>query len=308
MNYKDYYTVLGVSKGATSEEIRKAYRKLAMKYHPDKTKGDKAASAKFTDINEANQVLSDPEKRTKYDQFGADWKHYEEAGAQPGGFDWNKYAAPGSGRKQGMDSDAFESMFAQGEDVDLFELLFGGRGARRQGRRSAAFKGEDLSAETTISLDEAYNGSARLIQLDNQKIKVTIPRGIAEEQVLRMAGKGMDGIQGGPRGDLYLTVKIAAHPEFHRKGNDLHRKLPVELYTAVLGGKSLVKTPKGAVKVEIPPETQNNKELRLRGLGMPVFGKKNEFGDMFVTIDIQLPEHLTPGEMDLFGKLAALRK
>ncbi|HEX7510925.1 MAG TPA: J domain-containing protein [Chitinivibrionales bacterium] len=308
MNYKDYYAVLGVSKEATSDEIRRAYRKLAMKYHPDKTKGDKAASAKFTDINEANQVLSDPEKRRKYDQFGADWKHYEEAGAQPGGFDWKKYAAPGSGRKQGMDADEFESMFAQGEDVDLFELLFGGRGARRRGGRSAAFKGEDLSAETTISLDEAYNGSTRLIQLDGQKIKVTIPRGIAEEQVLRLPGKGMVGIQGGPSGDLYLTVKVGEHAEFHRKGNDLHRKLPVELYTAVLGGKALVKTPKGAVKVDILAETQNNKELRLRGLGMPVFGKKNDYGDMFVTIDIQVPDHLTPGEIDLFRKLAALRK
>jgi curved DNA-binding protein len=308
MNYKDYYNVLGVSKEATADEIKKAYRKLAMKFHPDKTTGNKAANEKFNEINEANQVLSDPEKRKKYDQFGADWKQYEQAGAQPGGFDWKKYARPETGRAQEMNAEEFESMFSQGEDVDLFELLFGRRGARGQGRRTAAYKGEDLSAETTISLDEAYHGCARLIQLDGQKIKVTIPPGIADEQVLRIAGKGTEGGRGGPGGDLYLYVKVAAHPEFHRKGNDLHRDFQVELYTAVLGGKTLVKTPKGAVKVDIPPETPNHKVLRLRGLGMPVFGKKNEFGDMFVTIEILVPNHLTEQEVDLFGKLAALRK
>ena len=307
MNYKDYYNVLGVAKEATADEIKKAYRKLAMKFHPDKTTGNKAANERFNDINEANQVLGDPEKRKKYDQFGADFKHYEEAGSQPGGFDWSKYASPDDKRKRGMNADEFESTFAQGEEVDLFELLFGGRGARRLGRRSAAFKGDDLSAETVISLEEAYNGCARLIQLEGQKIKVTIPRGIADEQVLRTAGIGLEGIQGCPSVDLYLTVKVAAHPEFHRKGNDLHRIFPVELYTAVLGGKTLVKTLKGAVKVDILPETPNNKELRLRGLGMPVFGKKKDYGDMFVTIDVQLPEHLTPREIELFGTLAALR-
>jgi curved DNA-binding protein len=308
MNYKDYYNVLGVSKDATADEIKRAYRKLAMKFHPDKTTGNKAANEKFNEINEANQVLSDPEKRKKYDQFGADWKQYEQAGAQPGGFDWKKYARPEGGRTQGMNAEEFESMFSQGEDVDLFELLFGGRGARGQGRRSSAYKGEDLSAETTVSLDEAYRGCARLIQLDDQKIKVTISCGIADEQVLRIAGKGMEGSPGGPQGDLYLTVKIAAHPEIHRKGDDLYRRVPVELYTAMLGGKTLVKTLKGAVKVDIVPETPNNKVLRLRGLGMPVFGKKNGFGDLFVTIDIQLPDHLSAQEIDLFGKLQALRK
>jgi curved DNA-binding protein len=308
MNYKDYYKVLGVSQTATADEIKKAYRKLAMKFHPDKTTGNKAANDKFNEINEANQVLSDPEKRKKYDQFGADYQRYEQAGAQPGGFDWSKYASPGGKQNQGMSAEEFESMFAEGSDIDLFELLFGGRGGRRQGRRSAAFKGEDLNAETTVSLDEAYHGTARLIQLDGQKIKVTIPCGIADEQMLRIAGKGMEGIRGGPSGDLYLTVKVAAHPEIHRKGSDLHCDFPVDVYTAILGGKTLVKTLKGAVKVDIPAETQNHKVLRLHGLGMPVFGKKNEYGDLFVTIDVQLPDHLTPQETDLFAKLAALRK
>ncbi len=307
MNYKDYYKVLGVSQTATADEIRKAYRTLALRYHPDKTKGDKAANEKFMEINEANQVLSDPEKRRKYDQFGHDWKQYENAGSQPGGFDWSKYAGAGSRQKQRMNAEEFESMFGAGEDIDLFELLFGERGGRRQGRAKAAFKGEDLNAETTLSLEEAYHGSARLIQLDGQTIRVTIPPGIADEQVLRIAGKGMGGIRGGPKGDLYLTVRLAPHPDFHRKGNDLHRDVPVELYTAILGGNALVKTPRGAVKVAIPKETPNHKVLRLRGLGMPVFGEKNAFGDLFVTIDIKLPEHLSLEEAGLFEKLAALR-
>ncbi len=308
MNYKDYYSVLGVSKEATADEIKKAYHKLAVKYHPDKTRGDKAASEKFKEINEANQVLGDAEKRKKYDQFGTDWKHYEESGAQPGGFDWSKYASGGGTQKQRMSADEFESMFDTGGDIDLFELLFGERVGRRQGRRSAAFKGDDLNAETTLSLEEAYHGSSRLIHLDNQTIRVTIPPGIVDGQVLRISGKGMAGFNGGTPGDLYLTVKIAPHPEFYRKGNDLHRDMPVELYTAMLGGKVLVKTLKGAVKVNIPKETPNRKVLILRGLGMPVFNKKNTFGDMFVTIDIQLPDHLAPQETELFRKLAAVRK
>jgi len=309
MNYKDYYNILGVPKEATTDGIRKAYRKLALRYHPDKTKADKAANEKFVEINEANQVLSDPEKRKKYDQFGADWKRYEESGSQQGGFDWSKYAAGAGGpQKQRMSAEEFESMFGAGEDVDLFELLFGGRGGRRRATRTAAFKGEDLNAETTLSLEEAYHGSTRLIRLDGQTISVRIPPGIADEQVLRVASKGMDGINGGLNGDLYLVVKIAQDPEFHRKGNDLYRDVPVELYTAMLGGKVLVKTPKGAVKVDVPKETPNRKVLRLRGLGMPVFGTKDAFGDLFVTIDIKLPDRLTPEETELFGKLAALRK
>ena len=309
MNYKDYYSILGVPKEATDDEIRKAYRKLALRYHPDKTKSDKAANEKFVEINEANQVLSDPEKRKKYDQFGADWKRYEEAGSQQGGFDWSKYAAgAGGSQKQRMSTEDFESMFGAGEDIDLFELLFGGRGGRRRAARPAAYRGEDLNAETTLSLEEAYHGSTRLIRLDNQTISVTIPPGIADEQVLRVAGKGMDGINGGPKGDLYLIVKIAQDPEFHRKGNDLYRDVPVELYTAMLGGKVLVKTPKGAVKVDVPKETPNRKVLRLRGLGMPVFGTMGVFGDLFVTIDIKLPDRLTPEETELFRRLAALRK
>lgn len=308
MTYKDYYKVLGVAKTAATDEIKKAYRRLAKKYHPDKAKEDKAAEEKFKDINEANEVLSDPVKRKKYDQFGADWKQYEAAGAQPGGFDWSKYTSGRGGQTHRTSTHESDAMFTDDGVGDLFEMLFGQRSSQRQGRRSVVIKGEDLETETTLSLEEAYHGTMRFIQLDGQRIKVTIKPGVADQQMLRIAGKGRDGLNGGPNGDLYLTVKIAPHPEFHRKGNDLHRDLPVELYTAVLGGKTQIKTLKGKVAVNIPKGTPNGKELRLQGLGMPVYGTKNEFGNLYVTIVVQLPDHLSEQEIELFRKLSTLRK
>jgi curved DNA-binding protein len=308
MTYKDYYKVLGVPNTATPEEIKKAYRVLAQKYHPDKTKGDKGAEDKFKDVNEANEVLSDPEKRKKYDQFGSEWKHYQEGGAQPGGFDWSKYAGGQGGRTHRTTSEDFNSMFGEGGAGDIFELLFGQHGGSRRGRRNAALKGEDLNAETTLSLEEAYKGSTRLIELDGQTIRVTIKPGIADGQDLRIPGKGAPGMNGGPGGDLYLTIRITPHPDFERKGNDLHRDLPVDLYTAVLGGKTQVKTLKGAVNMNIPTGTQTGAELRLKGLGMPVYGKKDEYGNLFVKVVVQIPQNLSEGEIELFKKLAMLRK
>jgi curved DNA-binding protein len=308
MTYKDYYKDLGVGKNATPAEIKKAYRALANRYHPDKAKGDKAAEEKFKEINEANEVLSDPVKRKKYDQFGADWKHYEEAGAQPGGFDWSKYASGGGGQTHRTSTQGSETMFTDEGVGDLFEMLFGQHSGQRPGRRSVVIKGEDLETETTLSLEEAYHGTTRFIKLNGQTIKVTINPGVADQQMLRIAGKGGSGSSGGANGDLYLTVKIAPHPEYHRKGNDLHLDLPVELYTALLGGKTHIKTLKGKVTVNIPKGTPNGKELRLRGLGMPVYAKNNKFGNLFVKVDTVLPENLSQEETELFGKLAALRK
>ncbi len=308
MIYKDYYKDLGVGKTATPGEIKKAYRTLAVKYHPDKNRGDKSAEEKFKVISEANEVLSDPAKRKKYDQFGADWKHYEEAGGQPGGFDWSKYAGDRAGQTHRTGTNESDTAFGDVGIDDLFEMLFGQHGGRRQGKRSVVIKGEDLATETTLSLEEAYHGTTRLIQLTGQTIKVTIKPGVADQQMLRIAGKGGRGLGGGPNGDLYLTIKIAPHSEFHRDGNDLHCDLSVDLYTAVLGGKTQVKTLKGKVKVDIPKGTQNGKELRLRGLGMPVYGKKNEFGNLLVKVNVVLPEKLSDEEMKLFGKLVALRK
>jgi curved DNA-binding protein len=306
MKYKDYYQVLGVPKTATPEEIKKAFRRLALQYHPDKTKGDKAAEEKFKDINEANEVLSDPEKRRKYDQFGEDWKHYQETGAHPGGFDWSKYAGGGETRR--MSREEFDEMFS-GEGVgDLFELLFGRRGGSTRRPRRTAIRGEDIDAEATLTLEEAYRGTMRLIKLDGQTIKVTIRPGIPDGHALRIGGKGAPGFQGGPNGDLYLTVRVTPHSQFQRKGDDLSVDMPVDLYTAMLGGKAPVITLKGTVNVDIPMGTMNGKILRLRGLGMPIYGRKNEFGNLLVKVVIQLPQNLTAEEKDLFRRLAALRQ
>ncbi len=308
MTYKDYYKVLGVPNTATQDEIKKAYRALALKYHPDKSKGSKGAEDKFKEINEANEVLSDPEKRKKYDQFGQDWKHYKEAGPQTGGFDWSKYAAGQGGQARQMSPEEFNAMFGEEGAGSIFDLLFGQRGGTRRGRRSAAIPGEDLNAEATLTLEEAYKGAMRLINLDGQTIRVTIKPGIADGQDLRIPGKGGPGANGGAAGDLYLTIRIAPHPEFERKGNDLFRDLPVDVYTAALGGKTEVKTLKGAIKVNIAKGTQNGTELRLKGLGMPVYGKKDEFGNLIVKVVIQTPQNLSEAEIDLFKKLAAMRK
>ncbi|MSS72596.1 MAG: J domain-containing protein [Candidatus Latescibacteria bacterium] len=309
MAYKDYYKVLGVPSTASPEEIKKAYRKLAFKYHPDKTKGDKADEDKFKDINEANEILEDPEKREKYDQFSKDWKRYQAAGAQAGGFDWSKYAGPGAGQTHHRSSEELNALFGEEDFGDVFEMLFGQQVGKKRGRRNTAIKGEDLDAETTLSLEEAYQGSTRLIRLNNgQTLRVMIRPGIADQQVLRIPGKGGEGLNGGPDGDLYLTVRIAPNPEFQRRGTDLHGDLEVDLYTAVLGGKAQARTLKGTVKIDIPKEAPNGKVLRLRGLGMPIYGKKDEFGNLFVKVVIQIPDYLSEQEIDLFKKLKALRK
>jgi curved DNA-binding protein len=307
MPYKDFYKILGVSKSASTDEIKKAYRKLANKYHPDKTKGDKSAEEKFKEINEANGVLSDPVKRKKYDRFGADWKQYEEAGSQPGGFDWSKYTSGRGGQGRTMSEEEFGAMFNE-EGSDLFETIFGQQGGSRRGKRSRAVKGDDFEAETTLTLEEAYHGSARLLTVNDQTIKITIKPGILDQHILRVEGKGSHGVNGGPNGDLYMTVRIAPHEEFQRTGNDLSCERSVDLYTAVLGGKARIKTLKGTVDVDIPAQTPNGKILRLLGLGMPVYGTKGEFGNLYITITLQLPENLREEELELFRQLSALRK
>jgi curved DNA-binding protein len=308
MIYKDYYKNLGIAKTASSAEIKKAFRSLAKKYHPDKAKGDKSAEAKFKDINEANEVLSDPVKRKKYDQFGSDWKHYEETGAKPGGFDWSKYANEQNNQSQQRTSHGSSSSFTDDGVNDLFEMLFGQQsGQRRGGKRNVASNGQDLETETILSLDEVYYGTTRTIQLNGQTIKVTIKPGVADQQTLRVPGKGGPGSNGGSNGDLYITIKIAPHPEFQQRGIDLHCDLPVDLYTAILGGKTQIKTLKGKVTVNIPKDTPNGKELRLVGLGMPVYSNKNEFGNLMVKVHIVLPEILSEEEIELYHKLKALR-
>lgn len=314
MEYKDYYKILGVSKTATKDEIKKAYRKLAVKYHPDKTKGNKEAEEKFKEINEANEVLSDDEKRKKYDQFGENWQYYQQSG-QEGGFDWSQYANPGGGQQYySYGGDAGD--FGGTGFSDFFETLFGGGGfgtsqtrGRRSGRtRSAQIRGEDLSAEMSITLSDAFHGAEKIFDLDGQSIKLKIKPGIADGQVLKLSGKGSQGYRGGTAGDLLLKINVLGDPAFERKGNDLHTNLNVNLYTAVLGGKAPLRTFKGTINVTIPKESQNGKVMRLQGMGMPVYGKANQFGDLYAKISVEIPSGLSSKEIELFQELQKLRK
>lgn len=305
MTYQDYYKVLGVSASATPAEIKKAFRTLAKKHHPDKARGDKRSEERFKEINDANEVLSDPAKRKKYDQFGAEWKQYEQAGARPGGFDWSKYPGGHSGQQsrqgpdqQGMDEDTVS---------DLFEMLFGERSSGRPRRHTRAAAGSDVTAEAVLSLQECYRGTTRIVRANGETIKVSFKPGIADRQELKITGKGNAGTGGGPHGDMIITVKVAADSVYVRSGNDLHRTLPVPLYTAVLGGKVPVAALKGRIMVTIPAGTPNGKELRLTGLGMPVYGRADEFGDLFVSVAVEIPAALSDEERHLFTTLASLR-
>lgn len=311
MEYKDYYKILGVDKKASQSDIKSTYRKLAVKYHPDKNPGNKDAEAKFKEINEANEVLSDAEKRKKYDELGENWKYYQQHGGQAQDFDWSRYASPGGGGGQTYYSTGnFDEIFGEGGDFsDFFETLFRGSGAgqRTSRQRQTVFKGQDMHAELSITLEEAYNGTQKIFEINGQQIKLNVKRGIEDGQALKLAGKGYPGPGNGPNGDLLITIKVEKHPLFNRIDDDLYMDLQVDLYTAVLGGKVELKTFKGNIKLNIAKETSNGKTLRLSGLGMPKYGKVNQFGDLYVKLDIQIPKNLSPEEIKLFKELQSMR-
>lgn len=303
MDYKDYYKILGVDKKASQEDIKKAYRKLAVKYHPDKNKDNKAAEDKFKEANEANEVLSDPEKRKKYDELGQNWRQYEHAGGRPGG------GRPGNGQGTYTYEGDFGDIFGQGGGSgfsDFFEQFFGGGmgGGRPGSSRTGNFKGQDYEAEMEISLDEAYHGANRLIQLENEKLRISTKPGAYEGQRLRIKGKGGQGAKGN-HGDLYVRVHVTPHPNFTRKDDDLHSTQTIDLYTAVLGGSTIVNTLSGQVKVKISGGTQNGKTIRIKGKGMPVYGKADVFGDLYVQLQVHIPEVLTDKQRELFEQLRA---
>ncbi|WP_317897618.1 J domain-containing protein [Aurantibacillus circumpalustris] len=303
MNYKDYYKILGVSKTATPDQIKKAYRKLAIQYHPDKNQNNKSAEDKFKEVNEANEVLSDPEKRKKYDELGENWQSYQQHGGSNAGqdFDWSKWQnAQSGGRGQSQGQQFNESDFS-----DFFENIFGGKFSG--GRKQQSFKGQDYQASVQISLEEAYAGTTRQLDLGTEKLKINLKPGTQESQILRLKGKGSAGMNGGSAGDLYLTVHIAEHPHFKLQGNDVHCDVKVDLYTAILGGQTLIRTLKGAIKMTISKYTQNEKVLRLKGMGMPVYGKSNEFGDLYAKVKIEIPEKLSEKELQLFTELSNLK-
>lgn len=294
MAFIDYYEVLGVKKDATTEEIKKAYRKMARKYHPDVNPDDESAKLKFQQINEAQEVLTDPEKRAKYDKYGENWKHGEEyekaqrAQGQPysgGGQQWQDYSGS----------------FDDSQFSDFFESMFG---SRRGGGHQAMFKGQDFNAELKISLRDAATTHPQSFTVNGKNVRITIHAGIADGQKIKLKGYGGEGANGGPAGDLYLTIHIADDPQFRREGNDLYINYDLDLYTAVLGGEVTLPTLDSQVKLKIKPETQNGTKVRLKGKGFPVYKKEGQHGDLYVTYNIKIPTQLTERQKELFQQLA----
>lgn len=312
MEYKDYYKILGVEKTATKDEIKKKYRKLAQKFHPDKNPGNKQAEEKFKEVSEAYQVLSDDEKRSKYDQLGANWQQFQSGGA--GGFDFNQWARQGGG--QHFRTSSFDDIFGNSGFSDFFESFFGrDRGnfgnQFRSGRGSSNFgqeKGQDYESQINISLADAFNGTSAILNVDGEKIRVNISPGVHNGQVLRVKGKGGKSASGGPGGDLLLKINVVNNTLFELRQNDLYLDVEVDLYTALLGGKITVNTLKSPLNIQIPKETPNGKVFRLKGQGMPIFGSHGNFGDLFVKIEVKLPQHLSQDEENLFRKLASMRQ
>ena len=301
MDYKDYYKILGVDKNASADEIKKAYRKLAVKYHPDKNRDNKAAEEKFKAANEAHEVLSDPEKRKKYDQLGANWRQYENMGGRPSGGQ-----RPGGSGPFSFDGD-FSEMFGQGGGSgfsDFFEQFFGrgASGGPRQGARAGDTGGQDYQTEMDITLEEAFHGAHRLIEVEDEKLRITTKPGAYDDQLLRIKGKGGKGSRG-HRGDLYVRVHVVHHPRYTRKGDDLHTSHTIDLFTAVLGGTAIVDTLTGQVKVKIAPGTQSGRVIRIKNKGMPVYGETNIFGDLYVQLQVHIPEQLTDKQRQLFEQL-----
>lgn len=312
MQYKDYYKILGVSKNASQDEIKKSYRKLAVKYHPDKNPDDKNTEERFKEVSEAYEVLRDPEKRKKYDRLGANWKDYEHAGA--GGFDFSRAraGAPGGGNYyfEGDLGDLFGDTGAGGGFSDFFKAFFGDMGGMQTGfgRGHRSVQGNDLRAEMDITLSEAYHGTSRILSVDGEKLRVNIKPGAYNGQELRIKGKGGRGMGGGIRGDLYVKIRIQPEKNYLLQGSDLVYKADVDLCTAVLGGKIEINSLAGKLNVQIPKGSQSGKKLRLKGKGMPVYGNPGTSGDLIVQLNVVIPEHLSQEEMNLFKKLKEIRK
>lgn len=310
MEYKDYYSVLGVDKKVTKDEIKKAFRKLALKYHPDKTKGDKAAEEKFKEVNEAYEVLSDDEKRKKYDTMGANYQYYQQRGGDQGGFDWSQYANQGQGGRYTFEGD-FGDFFSGSGYSDFFEMFFGGgfgdKKSRRGQTRKYQRKGADLQAKIQISLKEAYTGTERIFTHNNESIKLKIRPGIENGHILKIPGKGEQSY-GGASGDLLINIEVLEDSVFKREGDDLHSNLYIDIFTAVLGGKVEFNALKGKIKIDIAEGTSSGKIIRLKNLGMPKYGKEGQFGDLYLTINIETPRDLSSKERNLFKELQKLRK
>ena len=294
----DYYKTLGISKTASDKDIKKAYRKLARKYHPDLNPNDKEAEKKFKEINEANEVLSNPENRKKYDQYGAHWKNseaYEQAKQQQQQQQQRAYQGQ-AGNSGGYSEQDFE---------DIFGSMFGGQASDRQ--RSTKFRGQDFNAELQLDLKDVYTEHKRTLTVNNKNIRITIPAGVENGQTIKIKGHGGKGVNGGPNGDLYIQFSIQNHSKFKRDKDNLYTTVDLDLYTALLGGDLMVDTFNGKVKLTVKPETQNGTKVKLKGKGFPKYKKADQFGDLYITYQIKTPTKLTDKEKELFTELQKLR-
>lgn len=297
MKFIDYYGILGVPKGATQNDIKKAYRKLARKYHPDVNPNDAGAERKFKEINEANEVLGKVENRKKYDEYGKDWQHADEI-----------EKAKKAQQQQRSYKTQHSSEFGEQDFSDFFESMFGGRSpAGFSSRRQVKFRGQDYNAELQLQLTDIFKTHKRTLNINGKNIRITVPAGIENGQTIKIKGHGSPGRNGGPNGDLYITFTIENRTKFKRDGNNLNKTIELDLYTAVLGGEITVETFDGKAKMKVKPETQNGTKVKLKSKGFPVYKKEGTYGDLFITYNIKIPTNLSVKEKDLFSQLALLK-
>ncbi|MDD4972285.1 MAG: J domain-containing protein [Paludibacter sp.] len=291
MAFIDYYKILGIDKSASPKEVKDAYRKLARKYHPDLNPNNQEAKTNFQQINEANEVLSDPEKRKKYDQYGKDWQHAEE-------FEKQKQQSQAYGPRGA----SYSGSSVQGDFSDFFESMFGGAGSGSRGRQ-VKYRGEDYTTEIQLDLIDAYKTHKQTLSVNGTNIRITVPAGVENGQIIKIPGHGGPGVNGGPNGDLYITFTVANHPTIKRLGNNLFCNVELDLYTAVLGGDITIDTLDGKVKLKVKPETQQGTKVNLKGKGFPVYKKEGQFGDLQVTYTVKIPTNLTEKQKALFEEL-----
>lgn len=295
MTYIDYYKILGINKKASANDIKKAYRKMARKYHPDLNPGDKEAEKKFKEINEANEVLSNPENRKKYDKHGKDWKHADEIEKAQ---QQQQYHRSTQQRGPGQ--------YSEEDFSDFFGSMFGGGSAGGRGR-NVQFRGQDYNAELQLELEDVYRTHKRTLTINGKNIRLTIPAGVRNGQVIKIKGHGGEGVNGGPKGDLHIKFSILNHSKFKRDRDNLYATIDLDLYKALLGGEVVIDTFDGKVKLKVKPETKNLTKAKLKGKGFPIYKKEGQFGDLYITYQIKIPTNLSDKEKELFKELAKLR-
>lgn len=299
MSYIDYYKTLGIKKTATAADIKKAYRKLARKYHPDVNPNDTEAEKKFKEINEANEVLSNKENRAKYDEYGKDWKHAE-------AFEASKKQQQEQGGYQRRYSGGGRASGSQEDFSDFFSSMFGG-GNFQGGHQNIKYRGQDYNAELQLSIEDVYETHKRTLTVNGKNIRLTIPAGVHDGQVIKIKGYGGEGVSGGPKGDLHIKFSILNKTKFKRDGDNLYAAATLDLYKAILGGDSVIDTFMGKVKLKVKPGTQNGTQVKLKGKGFPKYKQEGKFGDLYISYQIEIPKNLSDKEKGLFEELSKLK-